>query len=177
MVSAWNPTEIKDVVLPPCHYGFQVYTRKLSEWERGRIYEERFPVNTDEVKTCAHFDEVNIPTRTISLRWNQRSCDTPLGIPYNIASYGLLLVILGRMTNMIPEELQGSLGDTHIYTNQVNGVHEQLDRPCHPLPRLVIAPHVYFGGTIDDMLSSCDFSDFKVENYYHEPAIEFPLSN
>jgi thymidylate synthase len=73
-------------------------------------------------------DESNIPTRAISLMYNTRSQDLPLGTPFNIASYGLLLTILGKMVNMVPDELIANMGDCHIYLNQVEGVKEQIGR-------------------------------------------------
>ena len=69
-----------------------------------------------------------LPTRAISLMWNQRSCDFPLGIPFNIASYGLLLEIIAKEVNMVPDELIGNLGDCHIYLNQIEGCKEQIGR-------------------------------------------------
>jgi thymidylate synthase len=134
MVSSWNVGELDQMVLPPCHYGFQVYTRELSLEERMKIWDERtkdlhmvlmwgFDKRQEEA-----LDEQNIPTRAISLMWNQRSCDVPLGIPMNIASYGLLLMMIADEVNMIPEELIGNLGDCHIYLNQMAGVKEQIGR-------------------------------------------------
>jgi thymidylate synthase len=133
MVSAWNVGELDQMVLPPCHYGFEVYTRELKKLERINIAIEKklthetahLTKDFDYQKWC---DEQNIPTRAISLMWSQRSCDFPLGIPYNIASYGLLLTILGKMVNMVPDELIGNLGNTHIYLNQIDGVKEQIGR-------------------------------------------------
>jgi len=128
MVNAYNVGELDSMVLPPCHYGFQVYTRELSLEERVRYYETTFgrlhfiPPSPDALDTR------NIPTRAISLMWNQRSCDLPLGIPFNIASYGLLLEIIAKTVNMVPDELIGNLGDCHIYLNQIDGVKEQIGR-------------------------------------------------
>ena len=102
MVSAWNVAELDQMVLPPCHYGFQVYTRELTEYER-------FHLKLDDVTNN------NTPTRAISLMWNQRSVDTFLGLPFNIASYALLLEIIAKEVNMVPDELIGNLGDTHLY--------------------------------------------------------------
>jgi thymidylate synthase len=85
--------------------------------------------NLSDKKYKARLDELNIPSRAISLMWNQRSCDVPLGIPFNIASYGLLLEIIAKMVNMVPDELIGNLGDCHIYSNQIDGVNEQIGRP------------------------------------------------
>jgi thymidylate synthase len=128
MVNAWNVGELDSMVLPPCHYGFQVYTRELSLEERVRYYETTFgrlhfiPPSPDALDTR------NIPTRAISLMWNQRSVDTPLGLPFNIASYGLLLEIIAKTVNMVPDELIGNLGDCHIYLNQIDGVKEQIGK-------------------------------------------------
>jgi thymidylate synthase len=118
------------MVLPPCHYGFQVYTRELSYEERIQIYVNQY---MDGVGKPAGFEDAklttrNIPTRAISLMWNQRSCDFPLGIPFNIASYGLLLEIIAKEVNMVPDELIGNLGDCHIYLNQIEGCKEQIGR-------------------------------------------------
>jgi hypothetical protein len=70
----------------------------------------------------------NIPTRAISLMWNQRSCDTFLGLPFNIASYGLLLEIIAKAVNMVPDELIGNLGDVHLYSNHIEQAKEQIGR-------------------------------------------------
>jgi len=130
LVSAWNPADLPNQVLPPCHYGFQVYTRELSLDERLDLMRKRTRDGTVDYDNRHHrfLDYHNIPKRTISLMWAQRSCDFPLGIPTNIMSYALLLTILGKMVNMVPEELIGNLGDCHIYLNQIDGVNEQLGR-------------------------------------------------
>ena len=132
MVNAWNVGELDQMVLPPCHYGFQVYTRELSSQERKDIYDKSSYVKdifpTDENGWNSLFDDLNIPTRAISLMWNQRSCDVPLGIPMNIASYALLLTMIADEVNMVPDELIGNLGDCHIYLNQMDGIKEQLGR-------------------------------------------------
>jgi thymidylate synthase len=134
MVNAWNVGELDQMVLPPCHYGFQVYTRELSLTERRNLvtlekYESVYN-GGDSRNTLSHseIDQWGYPTRAISLMWNQRSCDFPLGIPFNIASYGLLLEIIAKEVNMVPDELIGNLGDCHIYLNQIEGCKEQIGR-------------------------------------------------
>lgn len=117
-------------VLPPCHYGFQVYTRELVESERyGLLLKSGYDgveMNTSNMmKIC---DEKNIPTRAISLMWNQRSVDTFLGLPFNVASYALLLEIIAREVNMVPDELIGNLGDVHLYSNHLEQAIEQIGR-------------------------------------------------
>jgi thymidylate synthase len=78
---------------------------------------------------------------------------------------------------MIPDELIGNLGDTHIYENQIEGIKEQLKRKPYELPTLKITDKVIFNGNIDNMLNSCNKDDFIIENYKHHPLIKMPLSN
>ena len=125
MVSAWNPSDLPKQVLPPCHYGFQVYTRELSYEERCEIAQIDIDPS-DKIKV--YLDDSNIPTRAISLMWNQRSVDTFLGLPFNIASYGLLLEIIAKAVNMVPDELIGNLGDVHLYSNHIEQAKEQIGR-------------------------------------------------
>jgi thymidylate synthase len=117
------------MVLPPCHYGFQVYTRELSDSERAKIYWDKKGIENPILPALRKdIDNVNIPTRAISLMWNQRSVDTFLGLPFNIASYGLLLEIIAKEVNMIPGELIGNLGDVHLYSNHTEQAKEQIGR-------------------------------------------------
>ena len=148
MVSAWNVGELDQMVLPPCHYGFQVYTRELSLEERLSIADKFNPLIREDCLTKTHHpDETEelksqyrhewldslgpnvVPQRrAISLMWNQRSVDTFLGLPFNIASYGLLLEIIAKEVNMVPDELIGNLGDTHLYSNHIEQAKEQIGR-------------------------------------------------
>ena len=206
MVSAWNVGELDQMVLPPCHYGFQVYTRELSEKERMStliqneqrlIYEEvqSFKnVRKKKIKDC--LDERNVPTRAISLMWNQRSVDTFLGLPFNIASYGLLLEIIAKMVNMVPDELIGNLGDTHLYLNHIEQAKEQIERESFDLlPTLNINTEFWPTETgecgigpldttailnsfkDDNFCKSLLEEDLQVVNYQSHPAIKAPLSN
>jgi len=121
MVNAWNVGDLDKMTLPPCHYGFQVYTRELSMSEKELWYKNN-NINQNEPWYP------NFPTRAISLMWNQRSVDTFLGLPFNIASYGLLLEIIAKEVNMVPDELIGNLGDTHLYSNHLEQAKEQIGR-------------------------------------------------
>jgi thymidylate synthase len=134
MVNAWNVGELDRMVLPPCHYGFQVYTRELTYKERydywfNNNYQQGMEKN---YKIQPDFDNTYYeptPERAISIMWNQRSVDTFLGLPFNIASYALLLEILAKTVNMIPDELVGNLGDVHLYSNHIEQAKEQIGRP------------------------------------------------
>jgi len=170
MVNAWNVGEIDKMVLPPCHYGFQVYTRELSLEERYELMKKLdnwVSVHYKEPKTMEYMDKHNIPTRAISLMWNQRSCDVPLGIPMNISSYALLLMMIADEVNMVPDELIGNLGDCHIYLNQMEGVKEQIGREPYPLPKVSVRDGI-FCSSVNDVI---------LENYQSHPKIYFPLSN
>jgi thymidylate synthase len=115
------------MVLPPCHYSWQVYTRELSLKERFNLYNQIERLHFEEC-TIDILNSKNIPTRAISLMWNQRSVDTFLGLPFNIASYGLLLEIIATSVNMVPDELIGNLGDVHLYNNHIEQAKEQIGR-------------------------------------------------
>lgn len=134
MVNAWNVGELDQMVLPPCHYGFQVYTRELSLVEMIKLakYENEEEIIKNRKENINQISERllkdNIPTRAISLMWNQRSVDTFLGLPFNIASYGLLLEIIAEIVNMVPDQLIGNLGDTHLYLNHLEQAKEQIGR-------------------------------------------------
>jgi thymidylate synthase len=130
MVNSWNVSEISQMLLPPCHYGFQVYTRELNRLERIQLGLKVGWKPKGYIENFEHedLDGWNIPTRAISLMWNQRSVDSFLGLPFNIASYGLLLMMIADEVNMVPDELIGNLGDTHLYLNHLEQAKEQIGR-------------------------------------------------
>jgi thymidylate synthase len=182
MVNSWNVGELDQMVLPPCHYGFQVYTRELSDDERQGLYavytEDSYGVD-GKLTSPLTIDWVKTPKRAISLMWNQRSCDLFLGIPFNIASYGLLLEIIAKEVNMIPDELIGNLGDTHLYLNHIEQAKEQIGRESFELPKLVIDKfdeNNHYIGDMDD-ISEYNINQFKLENYQSHSTIKAPLSN
>jgi len=189
MVNAWNVGELDQMVLPPCHFSWQIFTKELSLEERCDEYIKRHPKETnDDVlnykwigdNLCSHedYDKWNIPTRAISLMYNARSQDVPLGTPFNIASYALLLEIIAKAVNMVPDQLIGNLGDCHIYLNQMEGVQEQLTREPFELPTLKIEKTNEFWNGFDvSMFGHLDVNDFTIENYQSHPTIKLPLSN
>ena len=133
MVSAWKVGEIEEVVLPPCHYGFQCYVQD------GKL----------------------------SLMWNQRSCDTFLGIPFNIASYATLLLLLCKETGLEAGELIGNLGDVHLYKNHIQQAKEQIVREPFPLPTIELSNVNILNGEWD----------YEIKGYEYHPTIKAPLSN
>lgn len=188
MVSAWNVGDLNYMVLPPCHYGFQIYTRKLTGEERWKLLSDKvgselFNKWVDDIVPFGgglswELQTYKIPDRAISLMWNQRSVDTFLGLPFNIASYGLLLEILAKEVNMIPDQLIGNLGDTHLYGNHIDQAKEQMKRESFELPKLRMNPiflanleHKSFDEAINGQVN------FELENYQSHPPIKAPLSN
>ena len=179
MVSAWNVGELDQMVLPPCHYGFQVYTRELGYNERCNLYIKKY--GEFDIHPFSGKDVIMdglIPKRAISLMWNQRSVDTFLGLPFNIASYALLLEIIAKEVDMIPEELIGNLGDTHLYSNHLEQAKEQIIRVPYELPKVIINDEFWNpDSSILNQIEHITPDDFIIENYQSHPAIKAPLSN
>ena len=169
MVSAWNVGELGDVVLPPCHYGFQVYTRVLDLDERIDWYNKNSePSHQSRDYFHEHMDDYAVPRRVISLMWNQRSVDTFLGLPFNIASYAMLLHLIAKEVDMIPGEIIGNLGDTHLYKNHIEQAEEQISREPKPhLPKLKLNNVDILNGEFD----------YEILHYHSHPTIKAPLSN
>jgi thymidylate synthase len=167
MVNAWNVGSIPEMALPPCHYGFQVYTRVLRQNERWTWYQKKTGSTMHHDHIEQEMDQEGVPTRAISLAWNQRSVDTFLGLPFNIASYATLLELLAHETNMVADELVGNLGDTHLYLNHIDAVHTQLENEPHPLPRIELSNVRLLDGEFD----------YEIIDYVSAGRIKAPLSN
>jgi thymidylate synthase len=169
MVSAWNVGELNQMVLPPCHYGFQVYTTEMTLEQRKKYWTDSLSKSLHYADDFGHskLDALKVPRRKLSLMWNQRSIDTFLGLPFNIASYGTLLLLLCEEVNMAAGELIGSLGDTHLYSNHIQQAKEQIRRTPYKLPTLKLT-------NVD--LKNGEF-DYEVIGYEAHPTIKAPLSN
>jgi thymidylate synthase len=185
MVTAWNVGEIEQMTLPPCHYGFQVYTRELSESERFNWYGNKIGSHMHHDHIEQEMNENNVPKRAISLMWSQRSVDTFLGLPFNIASYALLLEIIAREVNMVPDELIGNLGDVHLYSNHLDQAKEQITREPFKLPELWCLDEYHYL-TDGELVGPISFDEkieqfrpdfFTMHNYESHPHIKAPLSN
>ena len=175
IVNAWNVGEIEDMALPPCHWAFELYTEELSDERRYNIWFN----NNYSTGMERYFDPENLPdydndyydptpTRSISLKWHQRSVDTFLGLPFNIASYGLLLEMFAQQCNMVPDKLVGDLTNVHIYKNHIEQCEEQLEREPLELPKLQL-------DKAKDMFSY-RYEDVNILNYSSHPAIKGAIS-
>jgi thymidylate synthase/intein/homing endonuclease len=165
---------VYNVINHNCHYGFQMYTRELSISELNILYNKRRGIGEIDTKYTVGTviaKDPTIPRRTISLMWNQRSVDTGLGLSFNIASYSLLLMMIAKQVNMVPDELIGNLGDVHLYLNHIEPIKEQLTREPYELPTVKISDRV-----VND-ISEYTLDDIILENYQSHPAIKMPLSN
>lgn len=169
MVSAWNVGELSEMTLPPCHYGFQVYTTEMSLEERALEWTLSIGKDISYAKRFEHedLDERNVPRRKISLMWNQRSVDVFLGLPFNIASYALLLKLISEEVNMVPDQLIGNLGDTHLYLNHIEQAKEQIKRTPYCLPEVDV---------INVDLLNGEFG-YSLLHYESHPTIKAPLNN
>lgn len=181
MVTAWDPSRVPEASLPPCHYGFQIYTRELTWEERLRAVIKNTDVYMDNQSIIEKAEDPDSPMREISLLFNMRSNDFFLGNPFNLASYGLLLEIIAKEVNMLPGEMIGNLGDTHLYSNHKSQASEQILRGSYNLPRILFSKEF-----LDIIEMKIPFSQkielfrpqmFSLFGYISHPAIKAPLSN
>ncbi len=174
IVTAWNPAELDDMALPPCHWSFEILVEPLRLGERvnfgnikGHLSEE------DMVKYC---DKIGIPKYQFTLKWHQRSVDTFLGLPFNIASYALLAQIIGKMANMKPKGIIGDLSNVHIYEPHLDAVKEQLSRDVNKFPNSKVNTYITdnakaYYDNFDKFINSINIEDFEQEGYESYPRI------
>lgn len=177
IVTAWNPAELDDMALPPCHKGFQLMVYELSLQERMKYGTFEFGSTVNDL----HCDKQNLPKYGFDLVWEQRSVDTFLGLPFNIASYALLAQIIGKIVNMVPGKIIGDLRNVHLYENSLEGVKEQLSRDVNKYDKCElnldnIRPmKMGMHNSVDNWLSAHDISDFELQNYKSYPAINVEM--
>lgn len=171
IITAWNPSHIESMALPPCHLLFQFSSHKLSFKARKAIYEDKFGElrQIGEEQGTRLFDENNIPKRDLGCHMYQRSCDSFLGVPFNIASYSILTHIIANMLNYHPREFVWSSGSTHIYHNHVDQTREQITR--EPLG----FPKIKFNKAISS-LQDFEEEDIKIVDYEHHDKLTGTLN-
>lgn len=178
IVSAWNVGELDEMALPPCHAFFQFYTRKLTLEERMRhISFHQFPGQQELLATIDKgtgdfadiLDNAGVPKHALSCQLYQRSADMPVGVPFNIASYALLTMMVAQQVNMTLGEFIWTGGDCHIYSNQYEGVAEQLKRMPTTMPWMIIRRK-------PDSIFEYNLEDFELVDYNPHPAIKYEVA-
>ena len=145
IVSAWNPAEIDQMALPPCHLLFQFYVSATADSSGGEQSGE------------------------LSCQLYQRSADLFLGVPFNIASYSLLTMMVAQVVDLAPGDFVHTFGDLHLYNNHLDQAREQLSRECRPLPRMKLNPDV-------KNIHEFKFEDFELAGYDPHPSIKAPIA-
>jgi len=172
IVSAWHPYWVDHCALPPCHCLFQFHTEELTLEERIEILQKQVgPVNLpkSEMWVIQKLAEENIPSRRLNCLLYQRSQDTALGNPFNVASYSLLTAMIAQTVNMTTGTFTHSTGDTHIYVNHLDGLKLQLTREPKKLPKLWLNPEV-------KSLFDFKYDDIKLLDYEFHPTIKFEVA-
>lgn len=161
IVNSWNAGQLKDMALPPCHYGFQVVVRPLTPIKQANIGHKHNFVYGFE------------------LHWSQRSVDTFLGLPYNIASYATLALILEKITGYKALGIQGDLKKVHLYDNSIDAVNEQLSRDVNKYKSGVfdapILDEIICDGDFDKFINKILPEDITIENYESYPHIKVEM--
>ncbi len=173
VVSAWNPCLVDEAALPPCHSFFQFNTSKIPHWQRVAMWEEKTGGSMDDFEgedvRISVMNASGIPTMYLDCQLYQRSADMFLGVPFNVASYSLLMVMVGKLVNMRPREFIHTTGDTHVYLNHLEAVSEQLSRTPLPSPKVIV-------GELTDDLRNLSIDCIQLIDYAHMPPIKAPVA-
>lgn len=184
IVTAWNPAELKNMALPPCHWSFEILVKPLRSFERLDLIGGY--VSTDDLKSeeTEHqiADVYKVPRYGFTLKWHQRSVDTFLGLPFNIASYALLANIIGKIANMTPIGIEGDLSNVHIYEPHVDAVMQQLNRSVgtYSKSELTMLDEFHYvtdkelvgDVPVETILNELRVDMFKLKGYKSYPAIK-----
>jgi thymidylate synthase len=170
IVSAWHPYWVDHCALPPCHCLFHFNTEELTLDERIELIKGEYQTNAGVVVPkhfagTEHLDALNIPKRRLNLLLYQRSCDTFLGVPFNITSYSLLLAMVAHVSNMVPGVFTHTYGDLHIYSNHTEQIKEQMSREPKSLPQL------HLNESVKDLFDF-RFEDITLTDYFPHPPIK-----
>ena len=173
IIDAWNPSEFSEMALPPCHLLYQFNCREIGFWDRVKFMYVDGAISTagDLELVEDEMNEFGVPKYYLDLQMYQRSCDTFLGVPFNIASASLLLHLIAKVVNMIPSKFVWVGGDTHIYENHFEQVDEILTREPLTLPQLEINKEI---SSLKD-LEQLQISDINIVNYRHHSPIKAEL--
>lgn len=168
IVNAWNVGELKEMALTPCHCLFQFHTSLMSLDARRENAKTILGKDTSEMEDD-EMDFYNIPQYRLDLQLYQRSCDIFLGVPFNIASYAMLLMMVAQVTNMKPGTFIHDFGDLHIYQNHFEQVITQLSRVPFAYPTMKLNSEV-------KNIFDFKYEDFTLENYECHPLIKADVS-
>ncbi len=179
IIDGWNKADFKEMALPPCHLLYQFIVRPMTLGERENYYISKYNFADDDYPFPNHsdedvkkkLDEDEIPKFYLDLNMYQRSCDTLLGVPFNIASMSILLMLFAKVSNMLPGVATWIGGDTHLYVNHLPMVEEQLGRKPYKLPELKINAEL---NSLDDILN-LKYEDFQLVDYRCHDAIKAEL--
>jgi thymidylate synthase len=172
IVNSWNVGDLSDMALPPCHYGFQIIVRPLNLKERGDL-------NTiNRLRSKDALNDLNIPKYGFELHFQMRSVDTFLGLPYNIASYATLALILEKITGYKALAIQGDLKKVHLYDNSLDAVKEQLSRDVDKYDKCELKMDTLTEVQLQkdiNLINDIEPESFKLQNYESYPAINVEM--
>jgi len=171
IIDAWQKSDFKEMALPPCHLLYQFIVRPLSEEEKIQWVMKNTNVEMENLYIYEETFKKTTPKFYLDLNMYQRSCDTFLGVPFNIASMSLLLMIIAKTANMIPGVATWIGGDTHLYLPHIEIVKEQISRAPLELPKMKIDKEL---NSLDDILA-LTIDDFQLDNYKYHPSLKAEL--